>query len=92
MWIYPSSDAVQLQGEESLRHHSRYYKSDDKVAGHGFCFTCGVFVLNKLGGPKADSGIMPINVRAINGVNLDGLKIIKKDGKTLFGKPYVLDE
>ncbi|KAL2054981.1 hypothetical protein ABVK25_004803 [Lepraria finkii] len=91
LWIYPSSDAVQLQGEESLRHHSRYYKSDDKVAGHGFCFTCGVFVLNKLG-PEAHPGIMPINVRAINGVNLDGLKIKKHDGKTLTGKPYVLDE
>ncbi|KAK3174747.1 hypothetical protein OEA41_001993 [Lepraria neglecta] len=92
LWIYPSKDAVQLQGEESLRHHSRYYKSDDKVAGHGFCSTCGVFVLNKLGEPNADSGILPINVRAINGVDLDGLKIKKHDGKTLTGKPYVLIE
>ncbi len=35
--------------------------------------------------------IQPINVRTINGLDLDGLKVQKEDGKRLVGKPYVLD-
>ena len=41
--------------------------------------------------PDTEAGYQPINARAINGLNLDELKVEKLDGKTSFGKPYVLD-
>ena len=71
-----------------MRYYSRYFKPEE-AAGHGFCTTCGVFTLNKSGGSNAT--VRAINVRTINGLNLDELKVRKHDGKTLNGKPYVLD-
>ena len=72
-----------------MRYYSRYHQSEPTL-GYGFCTTCGVLVLNTSKLPK-ERRILPINVRAINGLNPDELKIKKLDGKTSFGKPYVLD-
>lgn len=90
LWLYPPQDAVEVQGKQNMRYYSRYHKSEPTL-GYGFCTTCGVLVLNTSKLPDNESGVLPINVRTINGLNLDELKIQKLDGKTSFGEPYVLD-
>ncbi|KAK4692086.1 hypothetical protein P7C71_g5052, partial [Lecanoromycetidae sp. Uapishka_2] len=93
LWVYPTKDAVTVAGAENLTHWSRYYKDKpEENAGNGFCSTCGVSVLNKIGSALSSRAhIQPINVRTINGVDLSVLKIKKGDGKG-WGEPYVLDE
>lgn len=64
LWLYPPKDAGELQGEQDLRYHTRYYKSDEKVAGHELYSTCGVLPVNKLGGSKvkAQEGVQDYGV------------------------------
>jgi hypothetical protein len=54
---------------------------------HSFCKTCGVSVLVRVLDPKEDD--MPLNVRNINGIDLDKLTYRYYDGKNA-GKEYVV--
>ena len=50
-------------------------------AGHSFCSTCGVPVLNQVDESEGRVDILPINMRTLNNVKFDGLKIRKLNGK-----------
>ncbi|MCJ1258599.1 hypothetical protein MMC24_006432 [Lignoscripta atroalba] len=75
IWIYPSKDSVAIHGEDALTS----YSFAKKTCSHRFCGTCGVMVYNEILDPNAD--IKPINVRTLNGVDLETLKIKKVSGK-----------
>ena len=83
---------VELRGED----HLTVYRFGRKVGGHAFCSTCGVPVVNKLGPPGGKNageatsiaGRLPVNVRTINGIDLNALPVNKADGKNLRGDPY----
>lgn len=64
------------------------------MGGHCFCSTCGVSILNDINDPKGELGLpnmLPINVRTLNGIDLNELKLEKMDGKNNWGEPYVFD-
>lgn len=65
-----------MQGKE----HLHCYRFGTMTAGHSFCTTCGVSVINQRAGEKVT--IQPVNVRLLNGVDLDGFKIKKVDGRS----------
>ena len=90
LWVYPMEKDVELRGE----NHLTVYRFGRKVGGHAFCSTCGVPVVNKLR-PQSEgeagaviAGRLPINVRTINGIDLNALPVNKADGKNLMGDPY----
>ncbi|KAL9073001.1 MAG: hypothetical protein Q9161_003223 [Pseudevernia consocians] len=90
LWVYPMEKDVKLRGE----NHLTVYRFGRKVGGHAFCSTCGVPVVNKLRPPpdgdaaEGIAGRLPVNVRTINGIDLNALPVNKADGKNLRGDPY----
>lgn len=80
LWIYPMPNDVALEGQESMTE----YQFGRKEVTHVFCGTCGVSV-TVVG--KAIP-VQPVNVRTMNGVDLDKLKIKKGDGWSLRDPPY----
>jgi hypothetical protein len=46
---------------------------------HAFCSICGVSVVVRVTDPK---DIMPLNVRTVNGVDLEHLTLQKYDGRS----------
>ena len=83
LWLYPPKENVQLHGTD----HLSIYQFATKAAKHSFCSTCGVEVANQFELPlgvvlESKKEKLPINVRAINGIDLKALKIKKVDGKS----------
>jgi hypothetical protein len=76
LWIYPSKSAVKLEGSDNLTDYT--FLSEDSL--HSFCSTCGVSVLVRVTDPKDD--IMPLNVRTIDGIDLEALEFNYYDGKS----------
>jgi hypothetical protein len=66
-----------LTGEDNLTT----YQFNKKVIEHLFCKTCGVQAFGK-GKNKDGSNGMAINVRCLDGVNLETLTIVPFDGKS----------
>lgn len=58
------------------------YQFNRKNIHHLFCKTCGVRSFGRGTGPDG-SAMYAINVRALDGVELDALKVQKVDGKKL---------
>lgn len=75
LWIYPSKKDVELHREDSLADY--IFLHDDSL--HSFCSKCGVSVLVKVTDPKED--VCPVNVRTINGIDLQTLTLQNYDGK-----------
>jgi hypothetical protein len=65
-----------LQGDESLRE----YRFNKHVINHNFCTTCGIKSFAHGVGPKGP--MVAINVRCLEGVDLDELTIQKFDGRS----------
>ena len=85
LWIYPPKANVTVHGVENLS----CYRFNSGIAGHSFCSTCGVAVLNQFHDPEGKlekvgrvAGTLPVNLRTLNGVDLSVLKIKKVDGKS----------
>lgn len=76
LWIYPSKSAVQLHGAENLTD----YVFLEETSLHSFCSMCGVSAVVKVMVPGED--IMPLNVRTIEGVDLQNLEYKKYDGRS----------
>ncbi len=64
---------MQIRGQE----HIECYRFGTKTAGHAFYTTCGVSIVDQRVGRKATD--QPINLRCLNGVDLDNLEIEKVD-------------
>lgn len=79
LWVYPSQKDVELRGG----NHLTVYRFGTKVAGHAFCSTCGVPVVNEFEGIVNEfmAGRLPVNARTINGIDLKAVKVNKVDGK-----------
>ena len=65
-------------GEDALKD----YRFNKQVIGHLFCTTCGIHPIAR--GKKRDgSPMVMINVRCLEGVELDELPVSKFDGRSL---------
>jgi hypothetical protein len=73
LWTYPPASHVQLRGKEHLTGYA--FLSENSL--HSFCENCGVSVCVQVTGED----LMPINVRTVNGVDLDALERHYHDGK-----------
>ncbi len=62
--------------------HLTDYAFLTKESLHSFCSTCGVSVLVRVLGEGPEDDVCPINVRTIQGVDVERLKLKKYDGKS----------
>jgi len=73
----PTTQFSLLSGDEQLRD----YQFNKHVIHHLFCSTCGIKPFSR--GKMADgTPMVAVNVRCIEGVDLDALTIQKYDGKS----------
>lgn len=82
LWIYPSKEDVSLRGKEALTA----YEFGRKTIRHLFCGNCGVDVGVSAKDPEKHP-FYPINVRTMNGVDVEALKVKKGNGST-WDPPY----
>jgi hypothetical protein len=76
LWIYPPKSAVVVEGGENLADYACFGK--DLL--RSFCKTCGVLVLVKVTNEGEEDPVMPINVRTIDGIDIDSLTLKYYDG------------
>lgn len=74
----PASQFKLLQGEDSLSN----YQFNKNVIHHLFCKNCGVTSFAKGAAPDG-SDVRAINVRCLDGVDLDKLELMKYNGKSI---------
>ncbi|KAL2866933.1 GFA family protein [Aspergillus lucknowensis] len=73
--VYAKASDVTLDFPEDA---VKSYKFNTKQYPHYFCTTCGSSVFAK--GPEA-SNVMAVNVRVVEGVDIDKLKLKRVNGK-----------
>jgi hypothetical protein len=68
-----------LSGETDLTS----YQFNRQMIDHKFCSTCGIesFAIGK--NPKTGALLAAVNVRCLDDIDVDGLKVRKVDGKSL---------
>jgi hypothetical protein len=76
LWIYPPKSAVAVEGGENLTDYAYFGKDSLR----SFCKTCGVLVLVKVTNVGEEDPVMPINVRTIDGIDIDSLTLKYYDG------------
>lgn len=74
----PAENFKLLSGEGDLTD----YQFNKKVIHHLFCSTCGILSFGKGVGPDGKE-MVAVNVRCLDGVDAEGLKVVKYDGKSL---------
>lgn len=67
---------MKVEGGDKLTEY--VFLAEDSL--HCFCKTCGCSVLVRVTDPKED--IVPLNVRTIDGIDLDALELKYYDGKS----------
>ena len=72
-------EAVELSGQESLTD----YQFGKKHIHHAFCKTCGMRPYGYGENPADGKMMYAVNVRCLDGVELDKLKVQNYDGKSL---------
>ena len=73
----PAKSFTLVRGEEDLMS----YKFNKKIIDHLFCKHCGVQSFSR-GKDKEGKDTVAINVRCLEGVDIDGLSLMKVDGKS----------
>jgi hypothetical protein len=73
----PAQKFTLLKGEDSLTD----YQFNKHVIHHLFCSTCGVTSFSKGTGPGGQE-MRAINVRCLDGIDLDSIEITKFDGRS----------
>jgi hypothetical protein len=74
----PAENFKILSGEGDLTD----YQFNKKVIHHLFCPTCGIFSFGKGVGPDGKE-MVAVNVRCLDDVDAEGLKVVKYDGKSV---------
>ena len=64
------------------------YRFGRRVFARFFCPTCGVEIFET----KADEGMLGVNVRTVDGVEMERLRIRPFDGATLYVGPRIPNE
>ncbi len=72
--IVPPAQFEQTSGKEDLAT----YQFNTRVAKHSFCKHCGVHPFYV---PRSDPDKIDVNVRCIDGIDLDALSIKQFDGR-----------
>jgi hypothetical protein len=75
----PAQDFKLLSGEGATTE----YQFNKHVIHHLFCSTCGVQSFARGKRPNDGADIVAINVRCVDGVDPDSLKVKKVDGRKL---------
>ena len=75
----PANQFELLSGAGDLRD----FEFNKHVIQHKFCSTCGIQPFAMGTHPKTGMKMAAINVRCIDGIDLDTLKVKKVDGKSL---------
>ena len=73
-WYARPEDFRLLAGEEALRD----YRFGTRVARNLFCSTCGISAFRRA---RSDPDLVDINLRCVEGVDLDALRIENFDGR-----------
>lgn len=75
----PAGQFKLIQGEQELTT----YEFNRHMIQHKFCSTCGIqsFAIGK--NPKTGEVMAAINVRCLDGIDADQLKVRKVDGRSL---------
>jgi len=73
----PASDFTLLKGEQSLKD----YRFNKNIIAHLFCTNCGIKSFARGVGPGGQE-MAAVNVRCLDGVDIDQLKITHYDGKS----------
>jgi hypothetical protein len=73
----PASDFELVSGEGALNE----YRFNKHVIHHLFCATCGIQSFARGKRPAEGADMVAINVRCLEGVDLDALKVKKVDGR-----------
>ncbi|EPE10835.1 glutathione-dependent formaldehyde-activating enzyme [Ophiostoma piceae UAMH 11346] len=92
--VYPSKAQVALSGTDNVQD----YRFGRRFMGHPFCKTCGVHVYMNVYGPpqqvidrlpeekkemiRKNLDMAPVNVRVLDGIQLDGLTVARTDEGT----------
>jgi len=79
LWFVPR-DALKLATPPDA---SRVYEFNRHVIKHHFCPTCGIHPLAEANHPRTGKPTAAINVRCLEGIDLESLKIKKFNGRTL---------
>lgn len=74
----PAEQFTLISGEGAMTD----YQFNKKVIHHLFCETCGVFSFGRGVGPDGKE-MVAVNVRCLDGVDVDSLKVVKYDGKSV---------
>ena len=78
MWFVPR-DALKLLTPESA---TSVYKFNKHVIGHRFCPNCGIHPFGEGTDPKGNK-MAAVNVRCLEGVDLDSIAVTPFDGRSL---------
>jgi len=73
-FIVPPADFELISGREALAT----YQFGTRIAQHHFCRTCGVHPFYI---PRSDPHSIDVNVRCLEGVDVDRLKVSRFDGQ-----------
>jgi hypothetical protein len=74
----PESSFELLSGEKDLTE----FKFNRHIIAHQFCSTCGVQSFALGTHPKTGARLAAINVRCVDGIDLEALKVKKVDGRS----------
>ena len=101
IWIYPKPDEVVIQGTENMVG----YAMGKKMMSKTFCKICGIPIGNRPNNlsekeiaalsPESKKYydmcflVEPINIRILNGFDIDSVKTSRFDGYNLIGDKYV---
>lgn len=76
LWFVPRKN-LQLRTPEDA---AATYLFNKHVIRHRFCAACGIHLYGEADHPKTGEPTAAINVRCLDGVDPDGLKVIHYDG------------
>lgn len=75
----PATQFKLIQGEQDLTT----YEFNRHMIEHRFCSTCGIQPFATGKNPKTGESLAAINVRCLDGIELDQLNVRKVDGRSL---------